>query len=147
MRGVSIAMFAAAALTAGAVHAAASASHEQSIVGTWYEDVNYGGQRVISVWTLKPDGTFDGLYRHCLEHGEEDTRSTGHWTYAEGHLRTVTEGGYWPVVDEYDTESNDGHIWIYKGAAGSNFLLYGAVRFRDIKVEPGSTVPACQTIS
>ena len=121
---------------------------EQSIVGTWYEDVTYGGQRVISVWTLKADGTFAGLYRHCLpQHGEQDTTSSGHWTYASGHLRTREESGTWPIVDEYQTESNDGHVWVYRGVAGPDYVTYGPVRFRDLKVEPGSKVPTCDLSS
>ncbi len=125
----------------------AAAAAEQSVVGTWYEDVTYGGARVISVWTLRADGTFTGLYRHCLEHGERDTASQGHWTYANGRLRTREESGYWPIVDEYQTVSNDGHVWVYDGVAGPDFVAYGRVRFRDLKVEPGSRVPTCDLSS
>jgi hypothetical protein len=126
----------------------AAQAAQDSIVGVWYEDVTYGGSRVISVWDIKPDGTFTSVYRRCLPEGESSTSSTGTWTSVNGRTRTVTQGnGAWPVIDEYQTESNDGHIWVYRGAAGNGFEKYGPVRFRDIRVGPDSKLPTCDLTS
>ena len=126
---------------------AAAAPAEKSIVGVWYEDLTYGGARVISVWNIKSDGTFTSLYRRCLQKGESDSADFGEWTYANGRLRTKSLASGWPVLNEYQTQSNDGHIWVYRGVAGDGFQKYGAVQFRDIRVGPDSKLPTCDLSS
>ena len=128
--------------------AGGAAAAEQSIVGVWYEDVTYGGSRVISVLEINPDGTYQSVHRRCLNPGEQDTADAGHWTYANGHLRLSAMGNDgWPVVDEYQTESIDGRVWVYRGVAGHGFQLYGPVKFRDLKVVPGAKLPSCDLSS
>lgn len=143
-------MWRSVAILLGMLAAAQAHAAEPSIVGVWYEDVIYGGSRQISIWVIKPDGTFTSLFRHCLPPPQEETDSTasGRWTYANGRVRTMeTSAAGWPIVNEYQTESNDGHIWVYRGVAGDGYMRYGAVRFRDVKVEPGSKLPTCDLSS
>jgi hypothetical protein len=127
----------------------AAIAAEASIVGDWYEEATYGGSRVISVLRIRPDGTFSGAYRRCAANGPIDTVSEGRWTYQNRRLRMTFRSrfGAAEVWDEYETESNDGRIWVYRGVAGNGFSQYGAVMFRDVKITPDSKLPACDTIS
>lgn len=120
----------------------AAAAAEQSIVGTWYEEADYGGSHVISILTIRADGTYSAVYRRCLQQTAVDSSGSGRWTYANRRLRMTERDG---TADEYVTESNDGRVWIYRGASGPGFQKFGAVRFRDTRVGPDSQLPTCDT--
>jgi hypothetical protein len=122
---------------------------DASIVGDWYEEVTYGGSRVISILRIRPDGSYTGVYRRCAQEGPVDTVSEGRWTYHSRRLRMTVQSrsGGPDVWDEYETESNDGRVWIYRGVAGNGFSQYGAVKFRDVRITPESKLPTCDTIS
>ena len=127
---------------------AAAPAAQQSIVGVWYEEAHYGGSRVISVWDIKADGTYHSVYRRCLPQGEQDSVQDGHWTYADGKMRTVSAKpnlSYYTNV--YETVSNDGRVWVYRAISGDGFNEFGPVTFRDIRVTPGSKLPTCDTMS
>jgi hypothetical protein len=133
------------ALLVSPAHAAAP-----SIVGDWFEDETYGGQRTIAVGHFKPDGTFTVDFRTCLKKAVIDHTETGTWTYAGGKLEmtTQTNNGFWVYdIEDYQTVSNDGHLWIYKSTYGSGFQEYGQITFRDVRVEPGSKPPDCDLTS
>jgi hypothetical protein len=133
------------ALVVSAAHAATP-----SIAGDWFEDETYGGQRTIAVGHFKADGNFSVDFRVCLKKGFLDHTETGFWTYSGGKLTmtTQTNKGMWVNdTEEYQTVSNDGHLWIYKSTAGSGFQDYGQVTFRDVRVEPGSKPPTCDLLS
>jgi hypothetical protein len=122
-----------------------------SIVGDWFEDETYGGQRTIAVGYFKADGSFSVDFRTCLKKGFLDHTETGFWTYSGGTLQmtTQTNNGMWVSgdTDDYQTVSNDGHLWVYKSTAGPGFQQYGSVTFRDVRVEPGSKPPDCDLMS
>lgn len=120
----------------------AAAAAEPSIVGVWYEEADYGGSHVISIMTIRADGTYNAVYRRCLDQGALDSSSAGRWTYANRKLTMVEGNGR---ADEYQTESNDGRVWVYRGAAGPGFEKFGAVRFRDTRVGADSRLPTCDT--
>lgn len=127
---------------------AAAPAAQQSVVGVWYEEANYGGSRVISVWDIKADGTYISVYRRCRPEGEEDSRQEGHWTYANGKMRTVAgTASLSYFVNEYETVSNDGRVWVYRATSGDGFNTWGPVTFRDLKVQPGARLPTCDTTS
>ena len=139
-----------AVLFASAVALSTGHAAEQSIVGDWYEDENYGGQRTIAVGHFKEDGSFSVEFRTCLKQGSLDHTDTGHWTYANGRLRMTTEAnnGFWTYeIEDYQTLSNDGHVWIYKSMAGPAFQQYGTVTFHDVRVTPDSKAPSCDLTS
>jgi hypothetical protein len=122
----------------------------QSIVGDWFEDETYGGQRTIAVGHFKTDGSFSVDFRTCLKKGFIDHTETGTWTYDGGRLQmmTQTNNGMWVSdVEGYQTLSNNGHLWVYKSIAGSGFQDYGQITFRDVRVEPGSKPPDCDLTS
>ena len=121
-----------------------------SIVGDWFEDETYGGQRTIAVGHFKPDGSFSVDFRECLKKGFLDHTETGTWTYSGGTLRmtTQTNHGFWVYdIEDYQTLSNDGHLWVYKSTAGTEFHQYGQITFHDVRVEPGSKPPTCDLLS
>jgi hypothetical protein len=121
-----------------------------SIVGDWFEDETYGGARTIAVGHFKPDGTFSVDFRTCLKKGFLDHTETGLWNYTGGKLEmtTQTNNGFWVYdTEDYQTISNDGHLWIYKSTAGSGFQEYGQVTFRDVRVEPDAKPPGCDLTS
>jgi hypothetical protein len=127
----------------------AALAAEASIVGDWYEEVTYGGSRVISILRIRPDGTYTGVYRRCAEQGPVDSVTEGRWSYQNRRLRMTSRRplSVAEIWDEYETESNDGRIWVYRGVAGNGFSQYGAVKFRDVRITPDSKLPACDTIS
>lgn len=121
-----------------------------SIVGDWFEDETYGGQRTIAVGHFKPDGSFTVDFRTCLKKGFIDHTETGTWTYDGKTLQmlTQTNNGMWVSdVEDYQTVSNNGHLWVYKSTAGSGFQEYGQITFHDVRVEPGSKPPDCALMS
>jgi hypothetical protein len=123
---------------------------EPSIVGDWFEDETYGGQRTIAVGHFKPDGTFSVDFRTCLKKGVIDHTETGQWTYSGGRLQmmTQTNNGLWVSdVEDYQTVSNNGQLWIYKSVAGESFQELGQVTFHDARVEAGSKPPTCDLTS
>ncbi|HWA31197.1 MAG TPA: hypothetical protein VG867_08860 [Rhizomicrobium sp.] len=123
---------------------------QQSIVGDWYEEAEYGGYRTISIGHFRADGTFTVEFRRCLRPGEMDDTDTGSWTYANGDLRmtTQTRDGFWVFdIEDYQTVSNDGRSWIYKSVSGSAVERYGRIVFHDIRVTPDSKVPSCDLTS
>lgn len=128
---------------------AVAADTQRSIVGVWYEEANYGGSRVISVWDLKADGSYESVYRRCLpQGGEADSASSGRWTYVNGRIKTVSPTAQLTyVVNEYQTESNDGRIWVYRAISGDGYDTYGPVTFRDTRVQAGAKLPTCDTTS
>jgi hypothetical protein len=129
---------------------AAAQATEMSVVGDWYEDTVYGGERTIAVGHFKSDGSFSVDFRRCLKQGELQHTDTGHWVYANGKLRMTTEAsnGFWIFdIEDYETISNDGRIWVYKSVAGPGFRQYGPVQFRDIRVTPDSKAPSCDLTS
>ena len=134
-------VFLAALLLSGAAHAA-----EKPILGDWYEEATYGGYRTISIAHFRADGTFTAEFRKCLQPGELDNTDTGHYTYADGHLRMITEArdGFWTLdIEDYQTASNDGRIWVYDSTSGPAVEHYGHIHFKDVRVTPTSKVPSC----
>jgi hypothetical protein len=131
-----------------ASHAAQAA--EASIVGDWYEEAVYGGYRTISISHFRNDGTFTVEFRKCLVPGELDNTDTGHFAYANGKLRMITEArdGIWTMdIEDYETSSNDGQAWVYKSVSGPAVANYGHIVFKDIRVTPSSKVPSCDLSS
>jgi hypothetical protein len=122
-----------------------------SIVGDWFEDETYGGERTIAVGHFKADGSFSVDFRTCLKKGFLDHTETGTWSYEDGRLQmmTQTNNGMWVSADieDYQTISNDGRLWIYKSTAGERFQELGEVKFHDVRVEPGSKPPDCALMS
>lgn len=119
----------------------------QQIAGVWYEEAHYDGARVISIADFHADGTYRFLFRRCLDaHQEQDTVETGHWTYANGRMKTVPD---LPTMatNEYQTDSFDGRVWQYHHAAGFMFEVDGPLKFRDIRVQPGARLPTCDATS
>lgn len=138
--------FAAIVFALSAVAAAPAA--QQSIVGVWYEEANYGGSRVISVWDIKADGTYSSVYRRCLDTGEEDSHQEGNWTYTNGRMHTVSAtSSLRYFTNEYQTISNDGRVWVYRAVSGDGYNTYGPVTFRDTRVTPDAKLPTCATTS
>jgi hypothetical protein len=135
---------------AGALLISSAHAATPSIVGDWFEDESYGGQRTIAVGHFKPDGTFSVDFRTCLKKGFLDHTETGSWTYSGGRLEmmTQTSNGMWVSdIEDYQTVSNDGHLWVYKSTGGPGFQDYGQIAFRDVRVEPGSKPPDCALTS
>jgi hypothetical protein len=135
----------AALLLSGAAQAA-----KKSIVGDWYEEATYGGYRHISISHFRADGTFTVEFRKCLNPGEMDNTDTGHYTYESGHLRMITEtrDGLWTMdIEDYQTSSNDGRVWIYDSTSGPAVDHYGHIHFKDVHVTPASRVPSCDLSS
>jgi hypothetical protein len=123
---------------------------QQPIVGDWYEEAVYGGYRTISIAHFRADGTFVAEFRKCLQPGEFDNTDTGHYNYENGKLRMITEArdGIWTLdIEDYQTISNDGRIWIYKSTAGPAVEKYGHLLFKDVRVTPSSKVPSCDLSS
>ena len=123
---------------------------EPSIVGDWAEDENYGGKRTIALGHFHADGTFSVDFRTCLKQGSLDRTDTGHWFYANGKLRmtTETQGGFWTYdIEDYQTLSNNGRLWIYKSVSGEAFQQYGQITFHDVRVTPDSKAPSCDLTS
>ena len=91
----------------------AAMAAEATIVGDWYEEVTYGGSRVISILRIRPDGTYTGVYRRCTEHGPIDSMTEGRWTYQNRKVRMTWRRplSVADVWDEYETESLDGRVW------------------------------------
>jgi hypothetical protein len=144
MRGAGF-LFAICAVIVSVAHAS-----EPSIVGDWFEDETYGGQRTIAVGHFKPDGSFSVDFRTCLKKGFLDHTETGQWTYSAGKLEmmTQTDNGFWVSdIEDYQTLSNNGKLWVYKSTAGSGFQQYGSITFRDVRVEKGSKPPDCDLTS
>lgn len=131
-------------------HATAAQAAETSIIGDWFEDEFYGGQRTIAVAHFVGDGTFSVDFRTCLKPGFLDHTETGHYTYSGGalHMTTETNNGFWTYsIEEYRTISNTGKLWIYKSVAGDNFKAFGEVTFHDVRVGAGSKPPTCDLTS
>jgi hypothetical protein len=142
---VAAALYLASLLVGSAAHAATP-----SIVGDWFEDETYGGQRTIAVGHFKADGSFAVDFRTCLKKGFLDHTEAGTWTYTGGKLEmtTQTNNGFWVYdINDYQTVSNDGHLWVYKSSAGPGFQEYGPVTFRDVRVGAGSKPPTCDLMS
>jgi len=121
-----------------------------SIVGDWFEDETYGGQRTIAVGHFKADRSFSVDFRTCLKKGVLDHTETGTWTYAGSKLEmtTQTNNGLWVYdIEDYQTVSYNGHLWVYKSTAGDGFREYGQITFHDVRVEPGSKPPDCDLTS
>ncbi len=138
------------ALIASLVTAHVAQAAEASIVGDWYEEAVYGGYRTISISHFRADGTFTVEFRKCLVPGELDNTDTGHFTYANGKLRMITEArdGIWTMdIEDYETSSNDGRAWVYKSVSGPAVENYGHIVFKDIRVTPSSKVPSCDLSS
>lgn len=134
-------VFLAALLVSGAAQAA-----QKSIVGDWYEEATYGGYRTISIAHFRADGTFIVEFRKCLQPGELDSTDTGTWTYSGDALRMITQtrDGFWTFdIEDYQTSSNDGRIWVYKSVSGPAIEKYGRIVFKDVRVTPASKVPSC----
>lgn len=122
----------------------------QQIIGVWYEESWHRGPRIISTATIRADGTVTALFRTCTPQGQGiDTFWQGRWTYANGLLRIaiLNSAGQVTGVDEYQTESFDGRIWVYRLISGPGFNRVGPVRFRDTRVTAESRLPTCQTVS
>lgn len=137
-------------LAAGLLASHAAQAAEQSIIGDWYEEAVYGGYRTISISHFRADGTFTVEFRKCLQPGELDNTDTGHFTYANGKLRMITEArdGIWTLdIEDYETASNDGRAWTYKSVSGPAVERYGHIVFKDIRVTPSSKVPSCDLSS
>lgn len=128
-----------------------AAAATSSIVGDWFEDETYGGGRTIAVGHFKADGSFSVDFRECTKPKPKDHTEAGTWTYANGKLELTTAsgaGGFLSYdVEDYQTLSNDGHLWVYKSTAGPLFNIYGPVTFRDERVLPGSKPPGCDLTS
>jgi len=138
------------AMLTGVLLASLAHAAQSSIVGDWYEEAVYGGSRTISVLHIKADGSFSAVYRTCLKHGELDNTDSGRWTEQNGKIRMMTDmanGVMSFAIDDYETKSNDGHIWVYQGVAGEGFAKYGPVTFRDVRVTADSKVPSCDVVS
>jgi hypothetical protein len=138
------------ALIAGLLASQGAQAAEASIVGDWFEEAVYGGYRTISISHFRADGTFTVEFRKCLVPGELDNTDTGHWTYANGQLRMITEArdGFWTLdIEDYQTQSNDGTVWVYKSTAGPAVQTYGHIVFKDVRVTPSSKVPTCDLSS
>lgn len=138
------------ALVAGLLISHMAHAADASIVGDWYEEAVYGGYRTISISHFRADGTFTVEFRKCLVPGELDNTDTGHFTYANGKLRMITEArdGFWTLdIEDYETSSNDGQTWIYKSMSGPAVAHYGHIVFKDIRVTPSSKVPSCDLSS
>jgi hypothetical protein len=120
---------------------------EPSILGDWYEDETYGGRRVIAVGHFHNDGTFSVDFRTCLQHNTTlDHTDTGTYTYAGGKLEMITtaRNGFWVYdIEDYQTVSNNGRLWIYKSTSGDAFKDFGQVTFHDVRVTPDSKTPDC----
>jgi hypothetical protein len=100
------------------------------------------------VWNIKGDGTYESVYRRCLPQGEDDSNAAGRWTYVNGRIKTVSATSALSyVVNEYETQSNDGRIWVYRAVSGDGYNTYGPVTFRDTRVQQGAKLPTCDTSS
>ena len=141
-------VFAAAALGAWlfatALHAA-----QNSMVGDWFEESTHQGPRIISIATIRPDGTLTARFRRCLPGGALDSAWNGRWTYTNGIMRVsiLNAAGAVVSVDDYKTDSFDGRIWTYRLVKGPGFDRWGEVKFRDVRVTPESRMPECDTLS
>jgi len=128
----------------------AARAAEAPVTGIWYEEAVYGGSRYISIMRLDPDGSYSATHRKCLKQGSLDDHETGHWQYKDGIVHIITDtvdGVPSGAVNDYRTESNNGHIWVYVGIAGPGFARYGPVRFRDVHVAKDSELPKCDLTS
>lgn len=135
----------ASALAVSSAHAATP-----SIVGDWLEDETYGGGRTIALGHFKADGSFFVDFRECVTPKPIDHTETGTWTYAGGKLEMTTtlDNSFLSYdVEDYQTVSNNGRLWIYKSTAGPRFERYGPVTFHDERVDPGSKPPSCDLTS
>jgi len=132
-----------------ALLAGAKAS-EPSIVGDWYEEATYGGGTTLALSHFRGDGTFTVIFRKCLKPAMLESTDTGTWTYVNGRLRmtTQTTNGFWTFdIEDYQTLSNDGKVWVYKSISGSAVQEYGTVTFRDIRVTHDSKMTGCDLTS
>jgi hypothetical protein len=61
---------------------------------------------------------------------------------------TQASNGIWTMdIEDYQTISNDGKVWVYKSIAGDAFQEFGQITFRDLKVVPTSTMSGCDLTS
>lgn len=123
---------------------------ETSIVGDWYEEATYGGATTIALSHFRPDGTFSVTFHKCLKPQAIEHVDTGTWTYEGGKLRMITEAsnGIWTMdIEDYQTISNNGKVWVYKSIAGDAFQEFGQITFHDLKVTPTSTMSGCDLTS
>jgi len=123
---------------------------DKAPIGYWYEEAHYGGQRVLELLHIKPDGTFSSHHRICIPHHPEEDDNSGYWSYESGKMRLTTtriDGLPTYSADNYLTESYDGQIWAYRAIGGDAYKIYGPVRFRDVRVTADSKLPACDLTS
>jgi hypothetical protein len=130
--------------------ASAAQAAETSIVGDWYEEATYGGATTIALSHFHADGTFSVTFHKCAKPQAIEHVDTGTWTYEGGKLRMITQvsNSIWTMdIEDYQTISNNGKVWIYKSTGGDAFSEYGQVMFRDLKVAPASTMSGCDLTS
>ena len=99
-----------------------------SIVGTWYTEDSYSGNKEYAEWTYKKDGTVTGYWKFTYKDGTEKIETdTGRYEVIKDVLRiwwasnmegNLTDGPYTVTFsingNKMTTSEDDGTVWTRK---------------------------------